>query len=116
MKTHTNSSSTAALAAVVLCSMAFLSSCNTAVEGSLAPWGKSIHNKVNNNNNNNASMNPKSFGLSRNNNFLLKTRGGSTKAAADAEAETEEEAPVELYLPGLLDAVISTPDMVCRLF
>lgn len=113
MKTHTNRSSTAALAVVVLCSMAFLSSCNTAVEGSLAPWGKSIHNKVNNKN---AIMSPKSFGLSRNNNLLLKTRGGSTKAAADAEAETEEEAPVELYLPGLLDAVISTPDMVCRLF
>ena len=73
----------------------------------MAPWGKSVHKIMNHQ--------QALFGLSSRKNLLLETRGGSTKAAeADDEAQTEEEAPVELYLPGLLDAVVSSPDMVCR--
>ncbi|CAB9501036.1 Transitional endoplasmic reticulum ATPase [Seminavis robusta] len=62
-------------------------------------WGKSSLNH-----------NHLSFGLSRHHQqSILETRGGATKAAP--EDETEEEAPAELYLPGLLDAVVVKDDM-----
>ena len=112
MNTRKTSSSTAALAVVALCSIVLLCS-NGAVEGSVASWGKfaSLHKlNINNNNYINKHEGKTLFGLSSRKSILA-TRGGSTKTAAD-DGETEEEAPVELYLPGLLDAVITTSDMV----
>ena len=103
-------SSTAALAAVVLCSVVLSS---PSVQGSLAPWGKSaglykFHNNL-------FGLSSSSSSSSTTSEFqrsaLLSTRGGSTKAAPDEDA-AEEEAPVELYLPGLLDAVVSAADLV----
>lgn len=91
-------------ATAVLAAALFVSSC----EGvSSSPWGKTS-TKFNN-----------LFGLSANTKFdleqainpLLSTRGGATVAAPEDEAETAAE-EAELYLPGLLDAVISRPDMV----
>jgi hypothetical protein len=43
--------------------------------------------------------------------LLLSTRGGATKASPEEEPR-EEETPVELYLPGLLDAVVVKSTMV----
>ena len=102
-------SSTAALAAVVLCSVVLSS---PSVQGSLAPWGKSaglykFHNNLFGLSSSSSSSTTSEFQRSA----LLSTRGGSTKAAPDEDA-AEEEAPVELYLPGLLDAVVSAADLV----
>jgi hypothetical protein len=43
--------------------------------------------------------------------LLLSTRGGATKASPEEEPQ-EDETPVELYLPGLLDAVVIKSTMV----
>ena len=70
------------------------------------PWGKSAtHFK----NVFGLSASPK-FDLERSHNPLLSTRGGATVAAPEDQAE--EEVAAELYLPGLLDAVVSKSAMV----
>jgi len=97
------STSASALAAAFLLSSAALTT-TTTVEASLAPWGKSIRAA-------------KLFGLQQQHKSILGTRGGATKPAPVDEADTEEEiAPVELYLPGLLDAVVMKSDLVRNSF
>ena len=74
------------------------------------PWGQNSAAKFNNLFGLSTAVPTSSqLDLEHANNPLLSTRGGATKAEPGEEAEEE---PAELYLPGLLDAVVSKSDLV----